>query len=103
MRSVRALVFALAVWVLLCSRAGGAGPGALPGIPTPCLPSTSGAVDEMLRLADVAPGDRVEKLNRVPARVKGKWRLQAALPDGGRNLTESRWRATRIVLAGGEG
>ena len=56
MKRVRVLAFAvLASWVF-CAAAHGALP---PDVPTPYLPSTSVAVDEMLRLANVGPRDLV--------------------------------------------
>ena len=54
MKRVRILAFALLASWVFSARA--AAPGALPDIPTPYLPSTSVAVDEMLRLANVVRG-----------------------------------------------
>jgi len=57
-------------------------PGALPDIPTPYLPSTSVAVDEMLRLAGVGPGDLVVDLGSGDGRVV----IAAARDYGARGL-----------------
>jgi len=67
LKRARVLAFAvLAPWVF---SAGAAAPGALPDIPTPYLPSTSVAVDEMLRLANVGPGDLVADLGSGDGRM----------------------------------
>ena len=57
-------------------------PGALPDIPTPYLPSTTVAVDEMLRLADVGPADLVADLGSGDGRVV----IAAARDYGARGL-----------------
>ena len=80
----RAALAALALVASLISSAGlGAGaPGALPDIPTPYLPSTTVAVDEMLRLASVGPGDLVVDLGSGDGRVV----ISAARDYGARGL-----------------
>ena len=66
MKRVRVLAFAvLASWVF-CAAAHGALP---PDVPTPYLPSTSVAVDEMLRLANVGPRDLVADLGSGDGRM----------------------------------
>jgi SAM-dependent methyltransferase len=65
-----------------CGTAGAAAPGALPDIPTPYLPSTSVAVDEMLRLASVGPGDLVVDLGSGDGRMV----IAAARDYGARGL-----------------
>lgn len=80
MRGARA--FALAACVFLCGRAAAADWGTLPDIPTPYLPSTTVAVDEMLRLANVAPGDLVVDLGSGDGRMV----IAAARDYGARGL-----------------
>ena len=80
MKRVRILAFAmLASWVF---SARAAAPGALPDIPTPYLPSTSVAVDEMLRLANVGPNDLVADLGSGDGRMV----IAAARDYGARGL-----------------
>jgi SAM-dependent methyltransferase len=67
---------------LLSGGAVAATPGALPDIPTPYLPSTTVAVDEMLRLADVTPADRVADLGSGDGRMV----IAAARDYGARGL-----------------
>jgi SAM-dependent methyltransferase len=57
-------------------------PGASPDVPTPYLPSTTVAVDEMLRLANVGPGDLVVDLGSGDGRVV----IAAARDYGARGL-----------------
>jgi len=59
-----------------------ASPAASPDVPTPYLPSTSVAVDEMLRVASVAPGDLVADLGSGDGRVV----IAAARDYGARGL-----------------
>ena len=56
--------------------------GALPDIPTPYLPSTSVAVDEMLRLANAGPADLVADLGSGDGRLV----ISAARDFGARGL-----------------
>ena len=77
-----ARALALAACVFFCGRAGAADWGTLPDIPTPYLPSTSVAVDEMLRLANVAPGDLVVDLGSGDGRMV----IAAARDYGARGL-----------------
>ena len=65
-----------------CGTAAAAAPGALPDIPTPYLPSTTVAVDEMLRLANVTPGDLVVDLGSGDGRMV----ISAARDYGARGL-----------------
>ena len=62
--------------------AGAAAPVVPPDIPTPYIPSTTIAVDEMLRLADVGPGDLVADLGSGDGRVV----IAAARDYGARGL-----------------
>ena len=79
MKRVRVLGFAaLASWIF-CAAAHGALP---PDVPTPYLPSTSVAVDEMLRLANVGPGDLVADLGSGDGRMV----IAAARDYGARGL-----------------
>ena len=79
MKRVRVLAFAvLASWVF-CAAAHGALP---PDVPTPYLPSTSVAVDEMLRLANVGPRDLVVDLGSGDGRMV----ISAARDYGARGL-----------------
>lgn len=73
---------AAAALQLFSGVAGAAAPGALPDIPTPYLPSTTVAVDEMLRLADVGPNDLVADLGSGDGRVV----IAAARDYGARGL-----------------
>ena len=76
MKSARVLASAvLALWIA------GAGAAEL-DIPTPYVPSTSTAVDEMLRLADVRPEDLVADLGSGDGRVV----IAAARDYGARGL-----------------
>jgi SAM-dependent methyltransferase len=80
LRRVRILATAaLASWIF---SAEAAAPGALPDIPTPYLPSTPVAVDEMLRLANVGPGDLVVDLGSGDGRML----IAAARDYGARGL-----------------
>lgn len=67
---------------LFFGSASAATPSALPDIPTPYLPSTSVAVDEMLRLADAGPDDLVVDLGSGDGRVV----IAAARDYGARGL-----------------
>jgi len=79
LKRVRVLAFAvLASWVF-CAAAHGALP---PDVPTPYLPSTSVAVDEMLRLANVGPRDLVVDLGSGDGRMV----ISAARDYGARGL-----------------
>jgi len=79
LKRVRVLAFAvLASWVF-CAAAHGALP---PDVPTPYLPSTSVAVDEMLRLANVGPRDLVADLGSGDGRMV----ISAARDYGARGL-----------------
>ena len=87
-----------------CGTAGAAAPGAAPDIPTPYLPSTSVAVDEMLRLANTGPGDLVVDLGSGDGRLV----ISAARDYGARGLgieidpklvTESRENAQKAGVA----
>ena len=62
--------------------AAAATPGASLDIPTPYLPSTTVAVDEMLRLANVTPGDLVVDLGSGDGRMV----ISAARDYGARGL-----------------
>jgi SAM-dependent methyltransferase len=68
--------------LLLAGSALAATPGALPDIPTPYLPSTQVAVDEMLRLAGTGPDDLVVDLGSGDGRVV----IAAARDYGARGL-----------------
>ena len=75
----------IAVVAVALSIAGGAvaaTPVPPPDIPTPYIPSTTIAVDEMLRLADVGPGDLVADLGSGDGRVV----IAAARDYGARGL-----------------
>lgn len=85
--------------------AAAATPGALPDIPTPYLPSTTVAVDEMLRSAGVGPADLVADLGSGDGRVV----IAAARDYGARGLgieldprlvEESRANARQAGVAG---
>jgi SAM-dependent methyltransferase len=73
-----ALVFVL----LLAPGAGAQDTGLPPDLPTPYLPSTTVAVDEMLRLASVGPADLVADLGSGDGRVV----ISAARDYGARGL-----------------
>lgn len=97
-------IIVVAVALFFAGGAGAAAPGALPDIPTPYLPSTSVAVDEMLRLADVTPGDLVVDLGSGDGRMV----ISAARDYGARGLgieldpnlvTESRENARKAGVA----
>jgi len=75
-------IFAITVALLLAGGAIAASPRGLPDVPTPYLPSTSVAVDEMLRLADVGPSDLVVDLGSGDGRVV----IAAARDYGARGL-----------------
>lgn len=80
---IRALRHLPAVaWCFFCGTAGAAAPVAAPDIPTPYLPSTTVAVDEMLRLAGVGPGDLVVDLGSGDGRLV----IAAARDFGARGL-----------------
>jgi SAM-dependent methyltransferase len=68
--------------LLLAGSALAATPGAFPDIPTPYLPSTEIAVDEMLRLAGTGPDDLVVDLGSGDGRVV----IAAARDYGARGL-----------------
>jgi len=79
------MIYRIAVVVVALVFAGSAvaaTPGALPDIPTPYLPSTTVAVDEMLRFADVGPADLVADLGSGDGRVV----IAAARDYGARGL-----------------
>ena len=82
MSRARALAVALAASQFLCGIAGAAAPAPLLDIPTPYLPSTTVAVDEMLRIAGVGPGDLVVDLGSGDGRVV----IAAARDYGARGL-----------------
>ncbi|MBI2296646.1 MAG: hypothetical protein HYU76_11600 [Betaproteobacteria bacterium] len=68
---------------------------AFPDIPTPYLASTAVAVDEMLRLAGVGPGDVVVDLGSGERRVM----IEGVVRSGaGRAAAVNAWRATRVAL-----
>ncbi len=73
---------AVALFFAGSALAGAAGISALPDIPTPYLPSTTVAVDEMLRFADVGPADLVADLGSGDGRVV----IAAARDYGARGL-----------------
>jgi SAM-dependent methyltransferase len=77
---VRACARAIALF--LAGNAIAATPGAFPDVPTPYLPSTEIAVDEMLRLAGTGPGDLVVDLGSGDGRVV----IAAARDYGARGL-----------------
>jgi SAM-dependent methyltransferase len=58
-----------AVALLFVGSAGAAAPGAFPDVPTPYLPSTNVAVDEMLRLAGIGTDDLVVDLGSGDGRI----------------------------------
>lgn len=72
----------VAVALFFAGSAVAATPGALPDIPTPYLPSTQVAVDEMLRLAGTGPDDLVVDLGSGDGRVV----IAAARDYGARGL-----------------
>ena len=76
------LPFAFCLSVAGAPAAAAAAPGAAPDIPTPYLPSTTVAVDEMLRLANVTPGDLVVDLGSGDGRMV----ISAARDYGARGL-----------------
>ena len=78
----RARLAALTLVGSLSWPAAGAGTGPVLDVPTPYLPSTDVAVDEMLRLADVRPGDLVVDLGSGDGRVV----ITAARDYGSRGL-----------------
>lgn len=99
------LPFAFCLSVSASPAAGATAPGALPDIPTPYLPSTTVAVDEMLRLADVTPSDTVADLGSGDGRMV----IAAARDYGARGLgieldaklvAESRENARKAGVAG---
>lgn len=103
MSGLRAMSAAAAV-LALSAAALAASPAASPDVPTPYLPSTSVAVDEMLRLANVGPGDLVADLGSGDGRVV----IAAAKDYGARGLgieldpklvEESRERARQAGVA----
>jgi SAM-dependent methyltransferase len=77
-----ARILAVAAAWLLADAAGAAAPGVLPDIPTPYLPSTTVAVDEMLRLAGVGTEDVVVDLGSGDGRIV----IAAARDYGARGL-----------------
>ena len=77
-----ALACTSAIAFFFAARALAATPGALPDIPTPYLPSTRVAVDEMLRLAGTGPDDLVVDLGSGDGRVV----IAAARDYGARGL-----------------
>jgi SAM-dependent methyltransferase len=101
---LRAMGAAAAI-LALSAASPAATPAASPDVPTPYLPSTSVAVDEMLRLADVTPGDLVADLGSGDGRVV----IAAAKDYGARGLgieldpklvDESRANAQQAGVAG---
>jgi len=76
------LPFTFCLSLTAAPAAGAEIPGGLPDIPTPYLPSTTVAVDEMLRLADVTPADLVVDLGSGDGRMV----IQAARDYGARGL-----------------
>lgn len=82
MKSARIAATALVSALLLAPGAGAQDTGLPPDIPTPYLPSTTVAVDEMLRLANVGPGDLVADLGSGDGRVV----ISAARDYGARGL-----------------
>lgn len=92
----------LACWVFSVEAAQ---PAASPDVPTPYLPSTAVAVDEMLRLADVGPGDVLVDLGSGDGRLV----IAAARDYGARGIgieldpklvEESRANAQKEGVAG---
>ena len=81
MRQLRLAACAL-ISALLVAAAGAQDTGLPPDVPTPYLPSTTVAVDEMLRLANVGPGDLVADLGSGDGRVV----ISAARDYGARGL-----------------
>ena len=71
-----------AIALLLAGSALAAAPGTFPDVPTPYLPSTEIAVDEMLRLAGTGPDDLVVDLGSGDGRVV----IAAARDYGARGL-----------------
>ena len=82
MKSARLAATALVSALLLAPGAGAQDTGLPPDVPTPYLPSTTVAVDEMLRLANVGPGDLVADLGSGDGRVV----ISAARDYGARGL-----------------
>jgi hypothetical protein len=80
--SIRVYLRLSAVALWLAGSAIAATPGAAPDIPTPYLPSTTVAVDEMLRLAGTGPGDLVVDLGSGDGRMV----ISAARDYGARGL-----------------
>lgn len=80
MRRAWFLALAALAWAV-CGSAGAATPGS-PDVPTPYVPSTTVAVDEMLRLAAVGPSDLVADLGSGDGRVV----IAAARDYGARGL-----------------
>jgi SAM-dependent methyltransferase len=78
----RLAALALIAPMLFAGTAGAQDTGLPPDIPTPYLPSTTVAVDEMLRLAGVGPGDLVADLGSGDGRVV----ISAARDYGARGL-----------------
>jgi SAM-dependent methyltransferase len=78
---LRAILAAVAVFAWSAASPA-APPSSSPDVPTPYLPSTSVAVDEMLRLADVGPRDLVADLGSGDGRVL----IAAAKDYGARGL-----------------
>ena len=85
MTSLRAMGAAAAAILALSAAAPAATPAppsSSPDVPTPYLPSTTVAVDEMLRVANVTPGDLVADLGSGDGRVV----IAAARDYGARGL-----------------
>jgi SAM-dependent methyltransferase len=83
LKSARRAATALAFALLLAPGADAQDTtGLTPDVPTPYLPSTTVAVDEMLRLANVGPGDLVADLGSGDGRVV----ITAARDYGARGL-----------------
>jgi SAM-dependent methyltransferase len=80
--SRRDFVLGLAVALAAALPAAGAGVTGASDIPTPYIPSTSLAVDELLRVADVKPGDFVVDLGSGDGRIV----IAAARDYGARGL-----------------
>ena len=82
MKKVRVAACALMTALLVAGTAGAQDTGLPPDVPTPYLPSTTVAVDEMLRLANVGPADLVADLGSGDGRVV----ITAAREYGARGL-----------------
>ena len=74
MKRARVFAFVVALASLLAGEANAAASSTLPDIPTPYLPSTQVAADEMLRLASVGSRDFVVDLGSGDGRIVTRWR-----------------------------